>query len=795
MRCSFQNLLRASALLALLLPSRGLAAQELQGGAPAAATEQPAVPELADLIPLATGLSARLADLEKAAGDQAELSRMQHQLQELSSRVEEDANQLLQLETSDQRAGRLPVLRMEIESARDALTKVGNAVTAKVRTFGNLRKEWMAEQRRWNAWRAVLRQDEPLEEVTGALAEAERDVDTALALLRQQLGRLLTLQEQASALQTRVRKLTSELGGPLSLSEDGALVGASSPLFSTSYVSQLTAALRAGVRTGFVRISWPERAFFAEQGWILVLQAMFSLGLAFIFFRKRHQLKQVENWRFVATRPISAGVLVGVIFFITFFQRPPAMLLLALSLLVGTAFVRLAGALLKGGWRRRLVYALPVPLILTNACYAFGLPLAVFRLYLVVAALVSLLCCLRWAAESRRSREAWVYAWTLRLAAVLFAGVLFAEIWGESKLAEFVFVSSLRTLAVLLAFGLFRHLARGGLEWAVQRSAARGVPMVQSNVTLVVGRLSLLLDLLIGVVVLGVLLMVWQVYESPAEAITGLLSARATLGSQRLTLGVVLLAAALLGVAYVVSWMLQTLLTENVMARRNLDAGVTISITRLLHYALVTLGYLAALVVLGVDLSKMTLLASALGVGIGFGLQTIVNNFVCGLILLLERPVRVGDTIEIGGVWVKIAKIGLRSTTVRTADQADMIVPNSDLVTNQVTNWTLTDRHARTTIPVGVAYGSNVDLVMQTLKACALAHPQVLQHPEPQILFQSFGDSALNFELRTWVKDVDNRLQVTSDLNRDIDRRFHEAGIEIPFPQRDLHVRQSREDQ
>ena len=301
--------------------------------------------------------------------------------------------------------------------------------------------------------------------------------------------------------------------------------------------------------------------------------------------------------------------------------------------------------------------------------------------------------------------------------------------------------------------------------------------------------MSLLLDLLIGVVVLGVLLVVWQVYESPAGAITGLLSAHATLGSQQFTLRVVLLAAALLGVAYVVSWMLQTLLTQNVMARRNLDAGVTTSIARLLHYALVSLGYLAALVVLGVDLTKMTLLASALGVGIGFGLQTIVNNFVCGLILLVERPVRVGDTIEMGGVWVKIAKIGLRSTMVRTADQADVIVPNSDLVTNQVTNWTLTDRHARAAIPVGVAYGSNVDLVMRTLKACALAHPQVLQQPEPQVLFQSFGDSALNFELRTWVKDVDSRLQVTSDLNRDIDHRFHEAGIEIPFPQRDVHVR------
>ena len=176
----------------------------------------------------------------------------------------------------------------------------------------------------------------------------------------------------------------------------------------------------------------------------------------------------------------------------------------------------------------------------------------------------------------------------------------------------------------------------------------------------------------------------------------------------------------------------------------------------------------------------MTLLASALGVGIGFGLQTIVNNFVCGLILLFERPVRVGDTIELGGRWAKIAKIGLRSTTVRTLDQADVIVPNADLITNQVTNWTLTDRHARAIITVKVATGSDVALVMQTLKECALAHAGVMKSPEPRILFRNFGGSSLDFELHAWIVEVDNRLQVESDLRQEIDRRFRQAGIEIP---------------
>jgi potassium-dependent mechanosensitive channel len=274
----------------------------------------------------------------------------------------------------------------------------------------------------------------------------------------------------------------------------------------------------------------------------------------------------------------------------------------------------------------------------------------------------------------------------------------------------------------------------------------------------VVQRLAWLGDVLIGVVMLAVLLMTWQMYDNPAEAITGLLSVHVTIGSHQRTIGLVLLAIAVLGGSYLASWLLQTLLTDNVLARRHVDTGVSLSLTRLLHYALVASGCVLALVVLGVDLTTMTLLVSTLGVGIGFGLQTIVNYFVCGLILLFERPPRVGDTIELGGQSAKIAKIGLRATMVRPPDQADMIVPSTELITSRVTNGTLTNRQARSILPVGVAYGSDIARVMQTLQACALAHPGVLQSPEPQGLFRRFGDSALDFELRALVADVDTRL-------------------------------------
>jgi small-conductance mechanosensitive channel len=192
---------------------------------------------------------------------------------------------------------------------------------------------------------------------------------------------------------------------------------------------------------------------------------------------------------------------------------------------------------------------------------------------------------------------------------------------------------------------------------------------------------------------------------------------------------------------------------------------------------------------LGVELTNLTILGGAFGIGIGFGLQAIVNNFASGLILLFERPVKIGDTIELGEQWGVIKKLGLRATIVQTYDNAEIVVPNSDLVSNQVTNWTLAERRVRIKVNVGVAYGSDVNLVLQILMECAEEHALILKDPPPLALFMGFGDSSLDFELRVWVADFSDRRIVPSDMHQAIDRKFRQANIEIPFPQRDLHVR------
>jgi small-conductance mechanosensitive channel len=223
------------------------------------------------------------------------------------------------------------------------------------------------------------------------------------------------------------------------------------------------------------------------------------------------------------------------------------------------------------------------------------------------------------------------------------------------------------------------------------------------------------------------------------------------------------------------------------MPKMDLPRGVPATISRLTHYVIIVIGVIIAGSAAGLDFSNISLIIGALGVGIGFGLQNVVNNFVSGLILLFERPIRVGDKIEVNDLFGTVKSIGMRASVVGTIEGAEVIVPNANLISTEVINWTLSDNWRRAKVPVGVAYGTDPRVVIEILNRVAGDHPEVLADPEPEALFLGFGDSALDFELRAWTRE--NFVAVSSDLRVSIDDAFREAGIEIPFPQRDIHLR------
>ena len=230
-------------------------------------------------------------------------------------------------------------------------------------------------------------------------------------------------------------------------------------------------------------------------------------------------------------------------------------------------------------------------------------------------------------------------------------------------------------------------------------------------------------------------------------------------------------------------------LGEKLRSGTRLDLGVRNAIVSGVGYGGVVLAIIIAIAVIGLDLSNLALVAGALSVGVGFGLRTVVENFVAGLLLLVERPIKEGDWIVTAGHHGTVKRISVRSTEIETFDRASVIVPNAELVAQPVENWTHKSRIARIILPIGVAYGSDTEKVREILLACAAEHPEVLKYPEPYVIFQQFGESSLDFELRCFVKDTDYFLTAKSELNFAVDKAFRDQGVEIPFPQRDLHIR------
>jgi small-conductance mechanosensitive channel len=246
----------------------------------------------------------------------------------------------------------------------------------------------------------------------------------------------------------------------------------------------------------------------------------------------------------------------------------------------------------------------------------------------------------------------------------------------------------------------------------------------------------------------------------------------------------------MLGLVFVAEYLLRRYFVHRLLRRTRMDAAMQFAVARIIGYFVIVLGVYVALLLVGLNLSSLAVVAGALGVGIGFGLQNIVHNFVSGLIILAERPIAIGDRVEISGVAGQVKQIQLRSTTIETNDNITYIVPNSDFITSPVINWSHGDPRVRMRLPLGVAYGSDLEKLQRVLMEVALDHPKVLREPKPAVFFNGFGDSSLDFELAVWTAEMTFQpRRFRSELYFAMERKLRENQIEIPFPQRDLHLR------
>ena len=542
------------------------------------------------------------------------------------------------------------------------------------------------------------------------------------------------------------------------------------------------------------------KAYVAEQGgrflfWVLLWPAFIALMV--VMHRKAvvwaQQDKSLQTAVTVLSRPASAALVVTVFLNAMVDSQAPSVWTESVSLLLVVALFRLLPELLPRSMRLATFFVVLIFLLRREVRLAPE-AFVIYRLALLALALGGIAACV-WLirglrADSESLSEKWhkVVLTGGRLALAAFAVGAIANVIGSVDFSRLILMGTSQTLLVAILMSVLNVTLQSMVRVGLLTKTARTMGIAPDHSDTVLTTVFRMINFVAIAGWLLISLRAFLVLDPLIAAIRRTLAWSVTIGDFSIDPGDFLIFGFTIWLSLKIAAFVEFMLNVDFLPRVDLPKGVPETISRLTRYVVIAAGAVIATAAAGFDISKITIIIGALGVGIGFGLQNIVNNFVSGLILLFERPIRIGDTLDIGNSGGTVEKIGMRASIVSTWDGAEVVVPNADLISEKVTNWTLTHSRRRMIIPVGVAYGTDPEKAAQLIVAVANDHKHVDARPEPACLFTGFGDSALEFELRAWAS-TSSFVNVASDLRFAIVKTLAEAGIEIPFPQRDLHLR------
>ncbi len=689
------------------------------------------------------------------------------------------------------------VMRSQLAAWNDALTRRATQLERELRQFEALRATWSASRTEALASGAPAPVLERINATLAAIAAAQGDIGDQRARVLSLQDRVVKEIARCDDVLAKIAQARNELGGPLFARD-------SLPIWHPHARTRISTDLGQRLRQSLDDSIELTRQYLAGQLPRLLFQvALFAVVLALARLargRARHRAEKEPSEQAAAQvfeLPISSALVLVLLTTVWTYPHAPR------TLINGVGLLTLLPAVLIV---RRLASPAVVP-----AVYALAAFFLVDRVREVCAAvpvleqwvlLIEMVFGILFLALAVRSEHfvrdvggraalGWrhVLAWVLWGQLAVLTSAVFAGALGYMRLARLLGTEVLASSYVALVLYAGVRVGEGLVAYVLRAGPLRKLFMVQRHRELLQRRLHRALRWIsVGTWAyftlgeLGVLSPIWSAVETTLDA-------RYVRGSVSISLGDVVAFGVTIWAAFLLSSFVRFVLQEDVYPRVGLPRGVPYAVSSLIHYVVILAGFVFAVAALGFDLTRITILASALGVGVGIGLQNVVANFVSGLILLLEHRIHVGDAVQMGDLQGEVREIGFRASTIRTGDGAEVIVPNGRLTSERVTNWTLSDRMRRVDLRVGVAYASDPEQVLQVLREVPRTHPKALAEPAPLVLCTGFGDSALNFELRVWTARLEEAELVRSELAVAVHAALAAARIDVAFPQHDIHIR------
>ncbi len=525
----------------------------------------------------------------------------------------------------------------------------------------------------------------------------------------------------------------------------------------------------------------------------------FLLLLTFIlllkFFSKNLKINdpKVKKASEILKVPVSASILISILALAILYSDAPEIIYNLMRIIIVFPLLRVLNKLINPSLRLPL-YLFALLLILQQFKSTSASDTEIERILLLVINVIALTG-LIWMLVSRRFDRAFTKqsqgnkakALT-KIIIGLFVITLLANILGYVMLSLTLVTGTINNVFAIIIVLTAAFALEGIIIIFLHTKLAASLNVVKKYPEKIERVLSKILKLIVVAWAAVIILKNFGIREIVFSWVEEAISKEWVIGSFSVSLGHILLFFVSIWLSVMIARFVRFILEGDVLPRLNLARGVPGAISTISSYLIIGFGILVAIMGAGIDMNSFALIGGALGVGIGFGLQDIVKNFISGLILIFERPIQVGDAVQVEELSGKVKQIGIRSSTIKTWEGAEVIVPNGNLISNKLINWTLSDQMRRIDIKVGVAYGANVDLVKETLIKCAKQNDKLLTSPAPYVLFNEFGDSSLDFELRCWTSDFASWVVIRSDIRSAIEKAFRENNIEIPFPQRDLHI-------